>query len=230
LVITYDPIKERIKLAKLVGELSPKKDIKTRSKIKRIALELAKRRKQVIYGSAVSSVYARKIHPKDIDISAEQPKEAAKILQRKLAKKGIRRKIKEKYIKKIRRKIYGIGGVSYSPLTKRKLGATVEINKRKTTALQEEVLALSSTITEPTAQFRAKKDLSRLNIIAKKLKKEKRKEFEDILRKLRFEAVARTYLYSERKAKRLRKQKVFFQTETKKYKKTYPKLKQGGFI
>ena len=207
-----DIIKERKRMAELVRELKAKHIIRTKSKIKQAALKLIKRG-QVIYGSTASSQYAPSIKPKDIDISVKNPKVAAEVLRKELLKQGIKRSIKEKYIKQIRRKIYEIGNVSYSPLTKvRRLAAI-----RGTAALPQEVLALSRTISEPSMYYRSQKDLARLKQIARKLKGIKREEFEKTLSMLQFEKTARTFFYTAEKAEKLRKQRIFFEARKGKY-------------
>lgn len=176
MALKQDIAKKKLILAKLVKVLKKVREFKPRTKQEEIALKLAKKRGQIVYGSVVTSLYSKNIKPADIDIGARRPLHAAKELKRELLKKGIEAEIKKKYIPTLKKNIYEVNNISYAPLQKSKISKSEMIKRLKVTKLEKEVKALAKTISDPTKYYRAEKDYKRLMQIKKRLRKKKEKQ------------------------------------------------------
>jgi len=223
--IPYESAKVRKRMAELVSNIKEKRSVPTNlDRIQKIALATATRQ-QIVYGSGSSSLVNPKIKPSDMDINSPTPRQDAIRLMAALKKKGIKAEVKSKLIKDIRRKIYEVGSVSFSPLDKQKRAGSKVISGIRYTTPTKEVIALSGTAAEPTKDYRYKKDMKRLELIGERLKGKSRKEYQMLLGELQKEKRRRLFLYSTQKANRARARDVLIsngikikKSSSKKYK------------
>lgn len=209
--------KKRERLMELARGLKQKLSIKARTEEQKLALKLARNSNQVVYGSAASSGYAPGIKPKDLDINTKNPRLAALRLKRELLKKkGISMQVKKKYIEAIKKNIYEVGTVSYSPIDKKIALNSKLRNKLRATNIKKEILALSGTIVNPYSDYRSYKDFMKLKEIQKQLPKKRQEEYKRIIKELEREKLRRKYLYTTKKTERLNKIKVLTLKEKKK--------------
>lgn len=171
-----DVKKKQLLLLQLAKKLKKIKGFKPRTKVEELALKLARQKGHIVYGSVVTSRYSSNIKPKDIDISSTKPYQAAKELQKELLKKKIKAEIKKKYIPPLKRNIYEVDSVSYSPIQQSKVSESELYRKLRETKLSKEIKALSKSISDPSRYYRSKKDYNRLMQLKKRLVKKKEKE------------------------------------------------------
>lgn len=179
--------KKQKELAKLVSEIKAKARFKARTRLEQLALKLARQSKgkQIIYGSAASKAYAGTIKPKDIDIGTPSPYRMARKLREEALKEGIKAKLKKKYIKQLKRNIYEVNSVSYSPLQKKKLRESIMKDRLRQTGIATEVKALAGTIARTQTYYRSKKDYLKLRRIRLQLERKKRERFKEIIAQLK---------------------------------------------
>jgi len=174
-------------LAKLISEIKAKGRFKGRTELERLALKLARRSqdKQVVYGSAASSAYAKTIKPRDIDITTEKPYKAARELLKEALKKKIKARLKKKYIPQLKANIYEINSVSYSPIQESKLKHSIKRYGVRQTTLPKEVAALAGTIARTRTQYRSKRDYLKLRRIKQLLEKKQKQKYKEIIERLK---------------------------------------------
>jgi len=173
-------------LAELVSEIKAKERFRARTKLERLALKLARESKeQIIYGSVAARAYQRTIRPRDIDITTPSPYKMARKLKEEALKRGIKAKLKKKYIKQIKAHIYEVNSISYSPLQKKKLKEAIVKDRLRQTGLVTEVKALAGTIARTQAQYRARRDYLKLRRIKLLLEKKKRERFKEVIAQLK---------------------------------------------
>ena len=179
--------KKQKELVELVSHIKARERIKAKTRLEALALKLARKSegRQIVYGSAASSVYAKTIKPRDIDIGTPSPYKMAMELKREALKKGIKAKLKKKYIKELKRNIYEVNSVSYSPLQKKKLKESIVRYKLRQTGITTEVKALARTIARTQTHFRAKRDYLKLRRIKLLLEREKQERYKKIIAQLK---------------------------------------------
>jgi len=174
-------------LAELVSEIKAKERFKARTRLEKLALKLARQSegRQIIYGSVAAKAYARTIRPKDIDIGTPSPYKMARKLKEEALRRGIKAKLKKKYIKQLKGHIYEVNSISYSPLQKKKLKESIVKDRLRQTGITTEVKALAGTIARTQAHYRLKKDYLKLRRIKLLLEKKKRERFKEIISQLK---------------------------------------------
>ena len=179
--------KKQKELAELVSEVKAKERFRARTRLEKLALKLARKSegKQIIYGSVASRAYAKTIRPRDIDIGTPSPYKVAKKLKEEALKRGIKAKLKKKYIKQLKGHIYEVDSVSYSPLQKKKLKESIVKDKLRQTGIATEVKALAGTIARTQSYYRAKRDYLKLRRIKLVLEKKKREKFKELISQLK---------------------------------------------
>ncbi len=177
--------KKQKELAELVSEIKAKERFRARTRLEKLALKLARKEKQIIYGSVATRAYQRTIRPRDIDITTKSPYKMARKLKEEALKRGIKAKLKKKYIKQIKAHIYEVNSVSYSPLQKKKLRESIVRDELRQTGITTEVKALAGTIARTQAQYRARRDYLKLRRIKLLLEKKKRERFKELIAQLK---------------------------------------------
>ena len=177
--------KKQKELAELVSEIKARERFRARTKLEKLALKLARKEKQIIYGSVAARAYQRTIRPRDIDIATKSPYKTARKLLEEAKRRGIKAKLKKKYIKQIKAHIYEVNSISYSPLQEKKLKESIIKDKLRQTGITTEVKALAETIARTQAQYRAKRDYLKLRRIKLLLEKKKRERFKEIISQLK---------------------------------------------
>jgi len=177
--------KKQKELAELVSEIKAKERFRARTKLEKLALKLARKEKQIIYGSVATRTFQRTIRPRDIDIATKSPYKMARKLKEEALKRGIKAKLKKKYIKQLKGYIYEVNSVSYSPLQKKKLKESIVKDELRQTGIATEVKALAGTIAKTQAQYRAKRDYLKLRRIKLLLEKKKRERFKELISQLK---------------------------------------------
>jgi len=172
-------------LAKLVSEIKAREKFRARTKLEKLALKLARKEKQIIYGSVAARAYAKTIRPRDIDIGTKSPYKMARKLKEEALKRGIKAKLKKKYIKQIKAHIYEVNSISYSPLQKKKLKESIIKDRLRQTGIATEVKALAGTIARTQAHYRARRDYLKLRRIKLLLEKKKRERFKELISQLK---------------------------------------------
>jgi len=172
-------------LAELVSEIKARERFRARTKLERLALKLARKKKQIIYGSVAARAYARTIRPRDIDIATKSPYKMARKLKEEALKRGIKAELKKKYIKQLKGHIYEVNSITYSPLQEKKLRGAIVKDELRQTAIATEVKALAETIARTQAQYRARRDYLKLRRIKLLLEKNKRERFKEIIAQLK---------------------------------------------
>jgi len=174
-------------LAELVSEIKAKERFKARTRLEKLALKLARQSegRQIIYGSVAAKAYARTIRPKDIDIGTPSPYKMARKLKEEALRRGIKAKLKKKYIKQLKGHIYEVNSISYSPLQKKKLKESIVKDRLRQTGITTEEKALAGTIARTQAHYRLKKDYLKLRRIKLLLEKKKRERFKEIISQLK---------------------------------------------
>ena len=177
--------KKQKELAELVSEIKAKERFKARTKLEKLALKLARKEKQIIYGSVAARAYQRTIRPRDIDIGTKSPYKTARKLLEEAKRRGIKAKLKKKYIKQLKANIYEVNSITYSPLQEKKLRESIVKDKLRQTGIKTEVKALAGTIARTQAHYRAKRDYLKLRRIKLTLEKKKRERFKELIAQLK---------------------------------------------
>lgn len=179
--------KKKKELAEIVSRIKAKERFKGRTELERLALRKAREQqgKQIVYGSAASSAYAKTIRPRDIDIATKKPYMAAKELLKEALKRKIKAKLKKKYIRQIKANIYEVNSVSYSPLQESKLRHSMVRYRVGQTTVSQEVSALAGTIARTRTQYRAKRDYLKLRRIKQLLEKKQKQRYLEIIKRLK---------------------------------------------
>jgi len=174
-------------LAELVSEIKARERFRARTKLEKLALKLARESKgrQIIYGSVAAKAYQRTIRPRDIDIGTPSPYKVARELKEEALKRGIKAKLKKKYIKQLKTHIYEVNSISYSPLQEKRLRSSIVKDELRQTAITTEVKALAGTIARTQAYYRARRDYLKLRRIKLLLEKKKREKFKEIIAQLK---------------------------------------------
>ncbi len=179
--------KKQKELAELVSEIKARERFRARTRLEKLALKLARKSegKQIIYGSVATRAYQRTIRPRDIDITTKSPYKMARKLKEEALKRGIKAKLKKKYIKQIKGNIYEVNSVSYSPLQEKKLKESIVRDELRQTGIATEVKALAGTIARTQAQYRSRRDYLKLRRIKLLLEKKKRERFKELIAQLK---------------------------------------------
>ena len=178
--------KKQKELAELVSEVKARERFRARTRLEKLALKLAREsKKQIIYGSVATRAYQRTIRPRDIDIGTPSPYKMARKLKEEALRRGIKAKLKKKYIKQIKANIYEVNSISYSPLQKKKLKESIVKDQLRQTGIKTEVKALAGTIARTQAQYRARRDYLKLRRIKLLLEKKKRERFKELIAQLK---------------------------------------------
>ncbi len=179
--------KKQKELAELVSEIKAKERFRARTKLEKLALKLARESegRQIVYGSVATRAYAKTIRPRDIDIGTPRPYEMARKLKEEALKRGIKAKLKKKYIKQLKGHIYEVNSISYSPLQEKKLKESIVRDRLRQTGIATEVKALAGTIARTQARYRARRDYLKLRRIKLLLEKKKRERFKEIIAQLK---------------------------------------------
>lgn len=175
MTLRQDIEKRKKILIQIIQRLKTIRDLKPKNETQRVALQLAAKNGQVVYGSSVTGMYSRNIKPKDIDISSKSPLKAAKELQLELLKRKLKAEIKKKYIPQLKRNIYEVESISYSPLSSTKLKGSEEYKQLRISKLAKEVGALAGTISDKKKYYRVMKDYDRLMQLKKRIATKKEK-------------------------------------------------------
>jgi len=177
--------KKQKELAELVSEIKARERFRARTKLEKLALKLARKEKQIIYGSVAARAYQRTIRPRDIDIATPSPYKMARKLLEEAKRRGIKAELKKKYIKQLKAHIYEVNSISYSPLQKKKLRESIVRDELKQTPITTEVKALAGTIARTQAQYRARRDYLKLRRIKQLLERKKRLKYQEIISQLK---------------------------------------------
>jgi len=180
-------------LAKLVERIKAREELLAKTKLQKLALELARKSRggQVIYGSTAARAYQRTISPRDIDIGTPSPYKTARKLKKEALRKGIKAKLKKKYIKQLKGHIYEVNSISYSPIEEKKIRGSVVRSQLRHTDITTEVKALSGTIARIQSQYRAERDYLKLRRIKQLLERKERIKYQKLIEQLRKQG--RTY-------------------------------------